>query len=202
MPFEDGTNVDGWIAVGGTRVCDERLEAHVRSRSRRVSRQRSARRRETSLPRARRRSATARAPTSFPLRPRAASACRRCPVDREPDATCRSYAVPACCRPLEPRVDFRLRRILAARGPSPCVGFVQLAGLRPLRVARHTVSSEGARSHVLCVVRTGTLFSTGRTVRRWRRRELNPGPRGFQLTFVHVRSRITQATGFVNSVTT
>jgi site-specific DNA recombinase len=36
----------------------------------------------------------------------------------------------------------------------------------------------------------------------WRRRELNPGPRRIQLTFVHVRSRITQATGFVNSVTT
>ena len=30
----------------------------------------------------------------------------------------------------------------------------------------------------------------------WRRRELNPGPRGFQSAFVHVRSRITQPTGF------
>jgi integrase len=29
----------------------------------------------------------------------------------------------------------------------------------------------------------------------WRRRELNPGPRGVQSAFVHVRSRITQPTG-------
>jgi hypothetical protein len=34
---------------------------------------------------------------------------------------------------------------------------------------------------------------------RWRRRELNPGPQGIQLAFVHVRSRITQAAGFVDS---
>jgi integrase len=33
-------------------------------------------------------------------------------------------------------------------------------------------------------------------VRGWRRRELNPGPRGIQSAFVHVRSRITQPTGF------
>jgi len=33
----------------------------------------------------------------------------------------------------------------------------------------------------------------------WRRRELNPGPQGIQLAFVHVRSRITQAAGFVDS---
>jgi hypothetical protein len=31
---------------------------------------------------------------------------------------------------------------------------------------------------------------------QWRRRELNPGPRGVQSAFVHVRSRITQPTGF------
>jgi len=33
-------------------------------------------------------------------------------------------------------------------------------------------------------------------VRGWRRRELNQGPRGVQSAFVHVRSRITQPTGF------
>lgn len=34
---------------------------------------------------------------------------------------------------------------------------------------------------------------------RWRRRESNPGPRGIQPAFVHVRSRIAQAAGFVDS---
>jgi hypothetical protein len=36
----------------------------------------------------------------------------------------------------------------------------------------------------------------------WSRRESNPRPRGFQRTFVHVRSRITRATGLVDSATT
>jgi hypothetical protein len=79
----------------------------------------------------RRRSATARAPTSFPIRPRAASACDRCPPRSprssrsragsgrtapsacvrnthlgEPNATCRAHAVPACGRPLEPGWTF------------------------------------------------------------------------------------------------
>ena len=31
---------------------------------------------------------------------------------------------------------------------------------------------------------------------QWRRRESNPGPQGFRLTFVHVRSWITQPAGF------
>jgi hypothetical protein len=37
---------------------------------------------------------------------------------------------------------------------------------------------------------------------QWRRRESNPGPQGFQITFVHVRSRFTLAAGFANSVAT
>ena len=44
-----------------------------------------------------------------------------------------------------------------------------------------------------------SCFDAGRG---WRRRESNPDPRGFAAVFVHVRSRIAQATGFVGSATT
>jgi hypothetical protein len=36
----------------------------------------------------------------------------------------------------------------------------------------------------------------------WRRRESNPGPQGIPSAFVHVRSRIAQPAGFLNSVRT
>ncbi len=38
--------------------------------------------------------------------------------------------------------------------------------------------------------------------KKWRRRESNPGPQGIRSTLIHVRSRITQATGLLDSAST
>src|SRR6187399_2967506 len=50
---------------------------------------------------------------------------------------------------------------------------------------------------------SGANMGEGTTLpQRWRRRESNPGPQGIPSTLIHVRSRITQATGLLDSAST
>ena len=58
-------------------------------------------------------------------------------------------------------------------------------------------SANGPRGPGLCRPEPRLSF-----VDQWRRGESNPGPQGIRLNLVHVRSRITRAAGFLNSVRT
>jgi hypothetical protein len=98
---------------------------------------------------------------------------------------------------LAPAAHPRCARTVALRGLRPACWTPSASGREAGGVPR---GARGGQPYAWCG--PASWFVPVRTERRWRRGESNPGPQGFQLTFVHVRSRITQATGFVNSVTT
>src|SRR5262249_30258442 len=86
--------------------------------------------------------------------------------------------------PLDGRDDDALRPPLARRAPrrGPALGR-----------SWHMDGTWAAREAKL----GRNLGKTG-----WRRRESNPGPRGFRSVLVHVRSRIARAAGFPDSAGT
>jgi hypothetical protein len=98
--------------------------------------------------------------------------------------------------------------------PAAHPAFGGTVGLRGLRPACWTPSTTARKCSVsvtsVGVLRRSRASGPGSSVSRirssilfgWRRRESNPGPQGVPSAFVHVRSRITQPAGFLDSART
>jgi len=105
-------------------------------------------------------------------------------------------------------------RLAPAARSSPAARNVALTALRPASWTPCSSSREASalsrRRASLCPTSSAGLAARGTSTSRsrsscavwWRRGESNPGPRGFQLNFVHVRSRIARAAGFPDSAGT